>query len=64
MLEKELILIVILGLLLLFYFVIRFGAGKQETISKSKEVSRYLIGVRALISILALVGVILWFFME
>tara|TARA_B100000029_G_scaffold506721_1_gene589967 strand:- start:154 stop:348 length:195 start_codon:yes stop_codon:yes gene_type:complete len=64
MLEKELILIVILGLLLLFYFVIRFGAGKKEAISKSKEVSRYLIGVRALISILALVGVILWFFME
>ena len=64
MLEKELILIVILGLLLLFYFVIRFSAGKKETISKSKEVSRYLIGVRVLISILALVGIILWFFME
>jgi len=64
MLEKELILVVILGLLLLFYFVIRFSAGKKERISKSKEISRYLIGVRVLISILALVGIILWFFME
>ena len=63
MLEKTGILFVILVLLLAFYLVIRLGAGKKRDISKSPQISNYLSGVRILIIILAIVAVILWFFL-
>ena len=63
MLEKTEILFVILVLLLLFYLVIRLGAGKKRDISKSKQISNYLSGVRILIIILAIVAAILSFFL-
>ena len=63
MLEKTGILFVILVLLLVFYLVIRLGAGKKRDISKSYQLSNYLSGVRILIIILAIVGLILWFFL-
>jgi len=63
MLEKTGILFVILVLLLAFYLVIRLGAGKKRDISKSPQISNYLSGVRILIIILAIVALILWFFL-
>ena len=63
MLEKTGILFVILVLLLAFYLVIRLGAGKKREISKSYQLSNYLSGVRILIIILAIVALILWFFL-
>ena len=63
MLEKTGILFVTLVLLLLFYLVIRLGAGKKRDILKSKQISNYLSGVRILIIILAMVALILWFFL-
>ena len=63
MLEKTGILFVILVLLLLFYLVIRLGAGKKKDITKSPQITNYLSGVRILIIILAIVGLILWFFL-
>ena len=63
MLEKTEILFVILILLLVFYLVIRLGAGKKRDIAKSKQISNYLSGVRILIIILAIVALILWFFL-
>ena len=63
MLEKPGILFVILVLLLAFYLVIRLGAGKKKDISKSRQMSNYLMGVRILIIILAIVALILWFFL-
>ena len=63
MLEKTGILFVILVLLLVFYLVIRLGAGKKRDISKSLQMSSYLNGVRILITILAIVALILWFFL-
>ena len=63
MLEKPGILFIILILLLVFYLVIRVGAGKKSDISKSYQMSNYLSGVRILIIILAIVGLILWFFL-
>ena len=63
MLEKPGILFVILVLLLIFYLVIRLGAGKKRDISKSHQMSNYLNGVRILIIILAIVALILWFFL-
>ena len=32
-----------------FLFVIRFGAGKKKDIEKSKNLTRYLFGIRILI---------------
>ena len=61
MFGKPIILVVILILLLAFYLVIRLGAGKKEDIEDSKNLTRYLFGVRILIAILALVGLLLWF---
>ena len=55
------ILIILLFLLLVFYLVIRFGAGKKEDIDKSKNLTRYLFGIRILIILLAIVGLGLWF---
>ena len=63
MLENTGILFVIFVLLLIFYLVIRLGAGKKRDISKSHQMSNYLNGVRILIIILAIVALILWFFL-
>ena len=63
MLGKIEILAVILILVLLFYFVISFGAGafsKKETNPKTKK---YLKSVNILLSIIAVVGVILVLFL-
>ena len=61
MLTKPLILLVILGLLLIFYLVISFSASKRNE-KYSYEISKYLFGVRVLIIILGIVGTIIWFF--
>ena len=63
MLDKTGILFVILILLLVFYIVIRLGAGKKREISRSPQMSNYLSGVRILIIILSIVALILWFFL-
>ena len=68
MLGKTGILIVIFVLLLVFYFVISWGAGKkrQSTMTKefpSPEIAGYLLGVRALIILIAIVSLILWLFL-
>ena len=63
MLAKPVVLIIILILLLAFYLVIRLGAGKRKDIEESKNLKRYLFGVRILIFILAIVAIILWFFL-
>ena len=63
MLEKTEILIVIIALLLAFYLVISLGARKKGKSSETPEISRYLCGVRILIIIIAIVSLILWFFM-
>ena len=63
MFSKPIILIIVLVLLIVFYFVIRLGAGKKQEIENSKNLARYLFGVRILIGLLALVGIILWFFL-
>ena len=63
MLGKTGILFVIFVLLLIFYLVIRLGAGKKRDISKSHQMSNYLNGVRILIIMLAIVALILWFFL-
>ncbi len=61
MFSKPIILIIILILLLVFYLVIRLGAGKKKEIDDSQRLTKYLFGVRILILILAVVGLILWF---
>jgi len=63
MLEKIEILIVIIALLLAFYLVISLGARKKGKSSETPEISRYLFGVRILLIIIAIVSLILWFFM-
>ena len=63
MLEKPGVLFVTLVLLLVFYLVIRLGAGKKKDISKSLQMYNYLNGVRILIIILAIVASVLWFFL-
>mgnify|MGYP001209601998 FL=1 len=63
MFAKPVILIIILILLLVFYLVIRLGAGKKKDIEESKSLTKYLFGVRVLIIILAIVGLVLWFFL-
>ncbi len=63
MLGKIEILAVILILVLLFYFVISFGAGafsKKETNPRTKK---YLKSVNILLSVIAVVGVILALFL-
>ena len=62
MFDKNIILVVIFVLLIIFYLVIRLGAGKKKEIEESKHLTAYLGGVRILILILAAVGLILWFF--
>ncbi|MAV76811.1 MAG: hypothetical protein CMG02_00465 [Candidatus Marinimicrobia bacterium] len=63
MFSKPIILVIILILLLVFYLVIRLGTGKKKDIEDSKSLTRYLFGVRILIVILAIVGLVLWFFL-
>ena len=63
MLGKVEILIVIIVLLLTFYFVISWGAGRRKNSPANKEITRYLFGVRILIIIIAIVSLILWFLM-
>ena len=63
MFEKVEILIVIVVLLLAFYFVISWGAGRRKNSPASKEITRYLFGVRILIIIIAIVSLILWVLM-
>ena len=63
MLGKVEILIVIIVLLLTFYFVISWGAKERKKSTASKEITRYLFGVRILIIIIAIVSLILWFLM-
>ena len=63
MFSKPVILLIVLVLLLVFYLVIRIGAGKSKEIENSKNLKRYLFGVKILIFILALVGTVLWFFL-
>ncbi len=62
MLDKNIILVVIFALLIIFYLVIRLGAGKKEQIKNSKQLTTYLGGVRVLILMLGVVSFILWFF--
>ena len=68
MLGKTGILIVIFVLLLVFYFVISWGAGKKKQSSMTKEfpapeIAGYLLGVRVLIILIAIVSLILWLFL-
>ena len=63
MLEKAEILVVIFVLLLAFYFVISWGAGKRKKSQASVEIKRYLFGVRVLITLVAIVSLILWLFL-
>ena len=63
MLEKIEILAVILLLILLFYFVISFGAGafsKKETNLRTKK---YLKSVNTLLAVITVVGVLLVLFL-
>ena len=64
MFENNGILATIIILLLVFYLVIRLGAGKKKGSSHSAEVKNYLSSVRILIIILAIVGIILWIFID
>tara|TARA_Y100000590_G_scaffold135216_1_gene154683 strand:- start:7 stop:213 length:207 start_codon:yes stop_codon:yes gene_type:complete len=68
MLGKTGILIVIFALLLAFYLVITWGAGKKKQSSMTKEfpspeIAGYLLGVRILIILIAIVSLILWLFL-
>ena len=63
MLGKAEILVVIFALLLVFYIVITLGAGGKEKSSHSRKITNYLFGVRVLIIIIAIVALILWFFL-
>ena len=63
MFGKPIILLIILILLLVFYLVIRLSAGKKKDIEDSKSLTRYLFGIRILIIILAVVGLVLWLFL-
>ena len=60
MFEKFEILIIIIIILLTFYFVISWGAGNKKDSMASKEIKRYLFGVRILIILIAIVSLILW----
>ena len=63
MLGKFGILVVILILVLLFYFVISFGAGFFSKGERKPEIRKYLKSVNILLILIALVGTILVFFM-
>ncbi len=63
MLGKFGILAAILVMVLLFYFVISFGAGLFSKGEKKPEIKRYLKSVNILLVIIAIVGAILVLFM-
>ena len=63
MLGKFEILIAILVMVLLFYFVISFGAGSFSKSEKKPEIKKYLKSVNILLVLIAVVGTILVFFM-
>ena len=63
MLSKLGILAAILIMVLLFYFVISFGAGFFSKGETKPEIKKYLKSVNILLVIIAAVGTILIFFM-
>jgi len=63
MLGKLGILVAILVMVLIFYFVISFGAGFFSKGEEKPEIRRYLKSVNILLILIALVGTILVFFM-
>ena len=63
MLSKFGILVAILVMVLLFYFVISFGAGSFSKSEKKPEIKKYLKSVNILLVLIAVVGIILVFFM-
>jgi len=63
MLGKFGILIAILIMVLLFYFVISFGAGFFSKDEQKPEIKKYLRSVNILLVFIAVVGTILIFFM-
>jgi len=63
MLGKFGILVAILVMLLIFYFVISFGAGFFSKGEKKPEIKKYLKSVNILLALIAIVGVVLVLFM-
>ena len=63
MLGKFGILAAILVMVLLFYFVISFGAGLFSKGEKKPEIKKYIKSVNILLVIIAIVGAILVLFM-
>jgi len=63
MLGKIEILAVILILVLLFYFVISFGAGAFSKKESNPRTKKYLRSVNILLSVIAVVGIILVLFL-
>jgi|TARA_B100001964_G_C13727535_1_gene377342 hypothetical protein len=63
MLGKFGILIAILIMVLLFYFVISFGAGFFSKDEQKPEIKKYLRSVNILLVFIAVVGTVLIFFM-
>ena len=63
MLSQFGILVAILVMVLLFYFVISFGAGFFSKDEKKPEIKKYLKSVNILLIVIAVVGTILVFFM-
>ena len=63
MLGKFGILVAILVMVLLFYLVISFGAGFFSKGEKKTEIKKYLKSVNVLLILIAVVGIILVFFM-
>ena len=63
MLSKLGILIAILIMVLLFYFVISFGAGFFSKEEQKPEIKKYLKSVNILLILIAIVGAVLVLFM-
>ena len=63
MLGKFGILLAILVMVLLFYFVISFGAGFFSKGEQKPEIKKYLRSVNILLVLIAAVGIVLVFFM-
>ena len=63
MLGKFGILLAILVMVLLFYLVISFGAGFFSKGEQKPEIKKYLRSVNILLVLIAVVGIVLVFFM-
>ena len=63
MLGKFGILLAILVMVLLFYFVISFGAGLFSKGEKKPEIKKYLKSINILLILIEVVGIVLVFFM-